>query len=89
MLGVPQPAGIRALEDTLLFVIPKHNFETFIKDKPDLANRLAEELAKRQEIVANCQIKLKELGLIEESDPDQNPVVWIRKRIQKLFNLRP
>jgi small-conductance mechanosensitive channel len=86
MLGVPQPASIRSLEETILFIIPKHNFQTFIKDKPDLVHRLAEELAKRQEIVATCQIKLKELGLIEESENNHNPVVWIRQRIQKLFN---
>ncbi len=86
MLGVPQPASIRSLEETTLFIIPKHNFQTFIKDKPDLVHRLAEELAKRQEIVATCQIKLKELGLIEESENNQNPVVWIRKRIQKIFD---
>ena len=88
MLGVPQPAGIRCLEDTTLFIIHKQNFETFIKDKPDLVNILAEELAKRQEIVANCKIKLKQLGLMEETEHHHNPVVWIRQRIQKLFNPR-
>ncbi len=88
MLGVPQPTGIRALEDTTLFIIHKQNFQTFIQDKPEFVSILAEELAKRQEIVASCQMKLKALGLIEESDSHQNPVVWIRKRIQKLFNPR-
>ncbi|MEB3280796.1 MAG: mechanosensitive ion channel domain-containing protein [Lyngbya sp.] len=88
MLGIPQPASIRCLEETTLFIIHKNNFKTFIKDKPDLVKILAEELAKRQEIIANCQIKLKQMGLIEESEHHQNPVVWIRQRIQKLFNPR-
>ncbi|MDY7023753.1 MAG: mechanosensitive ion channel [Cyanobacteriota bacterium] len=88
MLGVPQPASIRCLEKTTLFIIHKQNFQTFIQDKQELVHILAEELAKRQKIIMNCQQKLRSLGLLEESENNRNPVTWIRQRIQKLFNPR-
>ncbi len=87
MLAIPRTATVRALEDTTLFVISNQAFEQFLKGNVELAEDIVNELAKHQEELTSRQQQLREMGLIDESEDDVNPVVWVRKRIKKVFNL--
>ncbi|MEM9924889.1 MAG: cyclic nucleotide-binding domain-containing protein [Cyanobacteria bacterium P01_D01_bin.50] len=87
MLAIPRTATVRALEDTTLFVINNQAFETFLKGNSELAEEIINELAKHQEELTSRQQQLRQMGLIDESEDDVNPVIWVRKRIRKVFNL--
>ena len=88
MLAIPRTATVRALEDTTLFVINNQAFETFLKGNSELAEEIINELAKHQEELTSRQQQLRQMGLIDESEDDVNPVIWVRKRIRKVFNLQ-
>jgi small-conductance mechanosensitive channel len=87
MLGIPRTATVKALEDTLLFSIGKKNFQTLLQEHPELYEEIISELSKHQEELIERQRQLKDLGLLDESEEEKNPVVWVRKRLQKIFNL--
>jgi CRP-like cAMP-binding protein len=87
MLGIPRTATVRALEDTLLFVINNKSFEQLLHEQPELAEVIVQELSKHQEELAERQQQLRELGLVDAEEDDNNIVVWVRKRIKNLFSL--
>lgn len=87
MLGIPRTATVRALEDTTLFVINNQAFEKFLKSNPLVAEEIVCELVKCQEELTYRQQQLRKMGLIDELEVDINPVVWVRKRLKKVFNL--
>ena len=84
MLGVPYPTTMIAAEESTLFLIGKDCFHTLLSTHPELSDRVAEELGKRQDALQQYQQKLKEMGLLAEADL-KNPVEWIRKRINEIF----
>ncbi|MFB8788960.1 MAG: mechanosensitive ion channel [Potamolinea sp.] len=87
MLGIPRTATVQAIEETLLFVINNKGFEKLLQKHPDLAEVIVQELGKHQEELAVRQQELRELGLLDSSEDDSNVVNWVRKRLEKLFNL--
>jgi potassium efflux system protein len=84
MLGVPYPTTMKALSDTVLFMINAAGFEKLLQDYPALAEAIAQELSRRREVLQSYHQELQKLGLLD-SDMDNNPVVWIRKRLKQLF----
>ena len=81
LMGIPRTASIRSLEDTILFVVDRDNLQNLLVKHQGLADRICEELSKRQE-------SLRSLGLLnQETESGQNPMVWIRQRIKTLFQL--
>ncbi|MBP0017876.1 MAG: mechanosensitive ion channel [Cyanobacteria bacterium SBLK] len=83
MLGIPSPGTLKALVNTVLFVIDVAGFEKLLQDYPTLAEDITSELANRKEMLENLyNIDLS--GLNKENE--QNPVVWIQQRFQQLFN---
>jgi potassium-dependent mechanosensitive channel len=86
MLEIPYTVTVRALEETHLFVIPKRNFEKLLQSHSDFAALLAEEMTKEKEIYVPLSQELKDLGLIDDSEQHQSLVMWIRTRLQNLFN---
>ncbi len=55
--------------------------QNLLLEHQGLADRICEELSKRQE-------SLRNLGLLtNETDAGQNPMVWIRQRIKILFEI--
>jgi CRP-like cAMP-binding protein len=86
MLGIPRTATVRALEDTILFVINNKGFEKLLQEQPDLAEQIVQELGKYQEELSERQQQLRELGLLDAAEDDKNLVAWVRKRLQKLFS---
>ena len=85
MLGIPRTASVRALEDTVLFAINRTGFQKILTERPDLSEQIIQEIAKHKEELSDRQQQLRELGLIEAVEDDQNPVEWVRKRLKKLF----
>ena len=86
MLGIPRTATVRALKDTILFVLNNKGFETLLQEQPELSEVIVQELGKYQEELAERQQQLRELGLVDEAEDDKNPVTWVRKRLKKLFS---
>lgn len=87
MLGIPRTATVRALEDTVLFAINKAGFQRLLKEQPDFYEQIVQELAKHQEELTARQKQLREMGLVDEEEDDQNAVAWVRKRLKNLFSL--
>lgn len=85
MLGIPRTASVRALEDTVLFAINCQGFQKILTERPDLSEQIIQEIAKHQEELSERQQQLRELGLVDATEDDQNPVEWVRKRLKKLF----
>ncbi len=86
MLEVPYPTTMIAAEETTLFLIGKDCFHQLLSAHPQLSDRVAEELGKRQDALQQYQQKLKEMGLLVEADL-KNPVDWIRRRIHQIFTV--
>ncbi|EAW38169.1 mechanosensitive ion channel domain-containing protein [Lyngbya sp. PCC 8106] len=84
LMGIRRSAGVRAKEKTIVFVVSRNIFQNFLSSYPQLANQIAEKLAERkQEFIE----RKKELGLSDDEDLENNPLVWIRKRMKTLFNI--
>ena len=81
LMGIRRTASIRSLEDTILFVVDRNNLQNLLVKHQGLADRICEELSTREE-------SLRSLGLFtNETDSEQNPMVWIRQRIKTLFEI--
>ncbi len=87
MLAIPRTATVRALEDTTLFAINNKGFEKLLKEYPNVAEEIVQELEKHQEELASRQKQLRQLGLVDAAEDDNNPVVWVRNRLKKVFSL--
>ena len=83
MLGVPYPTTMRALANTVLFMIDAKGFETLLQEYPALAEAIAQELSARREVLDGYHQELKLMGF--NTEHDDNPVVWIRRRLTELF----
>ena len=86
LLEIPYPTTMSASEDTQLFLLGKTCFQNLLDQYPYLEKEITTELVKRQEALEEHQNSLKEMGLIDD-EYLKNPVVWIRKRLSKIFNL--
>ncbi|HLO49009.1 MAG TPA: cyclic nucleotide-binding domain-containing protein [Kamptonema sp.] len=80
LLGTPRSATVRAMEDAILFVVERHDLQKLLVEQPNLADQIAKKLSERKQA-------LQDLGLLDESSPDQTPFLRIRKRIQTLFGI--
>lgn len=87
MLAIPRTATVRTLEDTNVFVINNKGFEKLLKSQPNLAEEIVQELGKHQEELVTRQKQLREMGLVDATEDDTNPVVWVRNRLKKVFSL--
>ncbi|MEM8641319.1 MAG: mechanosensitive ion channel domain-containing protein [Cyanobacteria bacterium P01_G01_bin.54] len=83
MLNVPYPTTMRAIGTTTLFVINEAGFRTLLRQYPALAEEIAEELARRKEVLAGYKTELRALGMTAETE--QNPVAWLRQRLQEMW----
>ena len=87
MLGIPRTATVQALENTVLFSIRKESFQKLLQEHDDLYELIVKGLAQHQAELSERQQQLKELGLVDEEEDDKNPVIWVRKRLRKIFSL--
>jgi hypothetical protein len=86
MLEVPYPTTMIAAQETSLFLISKTCFHNLLQAHPHLADEVAQELAKRQDLLQSYQQKLKEMGLLKDTELN-NPVEWIKKRVNQIFGI--
>ncbi|CBN56566.1 MULTISPECIES: cyclic nucleotide-binding domain-containing protein [Kamptonema] len=80
LLGTPRSATVRAMEDSILFVVERHDLQKLLVEQPSLADQIAKKLSERKQA-------LQALGLFDESSSEQTPFIRIRKRIQTLFGI--
>lgn len=80
LLGMPRSATVRTVEDTILFVVERHDLQKLLVEQPALADQIAQKLSERQQA-------LRDLGLLGEGFGEQTPFIRIRKRIQTLFGI--
>lgn len=86
LMGIRRTATVQTLEDTVLFVVSRNGMQKLLENHRGLADLIAEKLAERQQELSQRQQLLKALGLLDEVDLEQNPIIWIRKRLKVLFN---
>ncbi|AFZ45513.1 MscS Mechanosensitive ion channel [Halothece sp. PCC 7418] len=86
MLGLRRTVTVRAREETTLFAINKEGFETLLKEQPHLYELIVVELGRAQEELSQQQQQLRELGLLNYQELDKNPVAWVQRQLEKLFN---
>lgn len=82
LMGTPRTATIRALEDTVLFVVDRNDLQKLLVDHQDLADQIAQKLSERQQV-------LRDMGLLTEDalSLEETPFIWIRKRLQTIFGI--
>ncbi|MEL6778831.1 MAG: mechanosensitive ion channel domain-containing protein [Cyanobacteria bacterium J06597_16] len=81
LLDAPRSASIRATEETLLFVVERSNLQPILQRHRELADHISEEISERT-------ASLEDLGIqVGKHEIGSNPIVWIRQRIAKLFEL--
>lgn len=86
MLGLRRTVTVRAREETTLFAINKEGFVTLLKEQPQLYELIVVELGKAQQELSQQQKQLRELGLLNYQELDKNPVAWVQRQFDKLFN---
>jgi hypothetical protein len=81
LMGMPRIASVRAIEDSVLFVVTHDNLQGLLHNHQELADAISQELVKRQDM-------LRRLGvLLDEPMDEQNPIVWIRRRMRSIFGI--
>ncbi|PSB17837.1 hypothetical protein C7B65_17425 [Phormidesmis priestleyi ULC007] len=81
LMGTPRTATLRTLEETILFVVDHGNLQNLLKNNQGLADKIAEELSDRQEV-------LKSLGItIDTTTKEGTSFDQIRRRIQSIFGI--
>lgn len=87
MLGIPRTASVRALEETILFAINQEGFQKVLTERPDLYEQIIQEIVKHKEELSDRQQQLREMELVDPEEDDENPVDWVRKRLNNLFSI--
>ncbi len=89
MLGVPRTVTVQAQEATTVFAINPPGFRKLLKDQPRLYDLIVDAMGRhRKELEAQGR-QLEKLGLLNPSEYDRNPVAWVQKRLEKLFQPSP
>jgi hypothetical protein len=81
LMGTPRTATLRTLEETVLFVVDRANLQSLLQKHQELADRISEELAQRQDTLERLGIK------IAVGNKEETPFQQIRKRIQSIFGI--
>jgi hypothetical protein len=84
LLEVPYPTTMRAAEDTTLFVIPRGGFRALLKNHPEFAEILTEEVSRRQEVLDSYEESLRARGFLANQDLN-NPLQWFRDQMRNLL----
>ena len=84
MLGVPRTVTVTAVEETTVFSVSPQGFKEILQSQPRLYNLIVERMARHEDELTQQERRLRELGLIN-NEYEKNPVVWMRKKLEKLF----
>ncbi|NJM98686.1 MAG: mechanosensitive ion channel [Phormidesmis sp. RL_2_1] len=85
MLEVPRTVTVKAVEDTTLFALSPRGFKKLLHDQPHLYDVMVEEMGRHEEELSQQGRQLRELGLINSEEYNQNPVDWVRNHLERLF----
>ena len=84
LLGVPRTATVKAVEETMLFVIDRQNFQTFLQEYADVSQEIARKLCEHQEELEERKQLLKAAGILKDEESfNQNPLNWIRNHLSR------
>jgi small-conductance mechanosensitive channel len=86
MLGIARTVTVRAMEDTTVFAINPQGFNQLLQSQPRLYDLIVQQMGQHEEELSLQQRRLRELGLLNPSDYNQNPVKWVKSQLDKLFN---
>ncbi|WP_217650445.1 mechanosensitive ion channel domain-containing protein [Spirulina major] len=86
MLGIARTVTVRAMEDTTIFAINPQGFNQLLQSQPRLYEVIVQQMGKHEEELSLQQRRLRELGLLNPSEYNQNPVQWVKGQLDKLFN---
>ncbi len=86
LLGIPRSATVKTKEDTVLFVVNQTGLRRLLRNHQELSEAIAQKLAERKQEWLQRRQLLRDLGQLDLSD-EQNPLVWIRKRLQTLLEI--
>ncbi len=84
LLNIPYPTTMKATKKTRLLLINSENFHNLLKEFPFLAEQISQELASRQDRIEVSQKQLEAMGLLKKEEMN-NPLLWIRKYFQQIF----
>ncbi|MGH2414355.1 MAG: mechanosensitive ion channel domain-containing protein, partial [Microcystaceae cyanobacterium] len=76
---------VQALEETVLFAIPKLNFDKLLQNHPDFAEVIIQRANQKHEFLLEYKQHLQALGLLNSVEEKLNPIVWLRHQMNKLF----
>lgn len=85
MLGLPRTATVKAKKSTILFAINQENFKKILINNSHLYNIILETFAHRKKELLARQKELRKLGLIDQDEDDNNPLLWVKKRLKKIL----
>lgn len=88
MLGIARTVTVKALEETTVFAINPQGFNQLLQSQPRLYNLIVQEMGQHEQELSLQQRRLRELGLLNLSEYNQNPVNWVRVQLDKLFNAK-
>lgn len=86
MLGVNRTVTVRALEETTVFAISPQGFQQILQTQPRLYDLIVKKMASHEVELTQYERRLRELGLINQ-EYENNPVAWVRKKLEALFTL--
>ena len=81
LMGLSRTATVRTLEPSILFVVEHQDLQQLLREQPSLADQIAQKLSERQR-------ELEQLGVWMSENEEIAPFVWIRNRLQTLFDLK-
>jgi hypothetical protein len=88
LLQVPYPTTMVASEDTTLFVVPSGSFRALLASRPEFADTVAREVARRSDVLRSYEDCLRQRGLLEDADMG-HPLQWFRERLRRVLAGRP
>ena len=88
LLQVPYPTTMVAAEDTTLFVVPSGSFRALLASRPEFADTVAREVARRSDVLRSYEDCLRQRGLLGDADMG-HPLQWFRERLKRVLAGRP
>ncbi len=88
LLQVPYPTTMIATQDTTLFVVPGGSFRSLLASRPEFADAVAREVARRSDVLRSYEDCLRQRGLLDDADLG-HPLQWFRERLRRVLAGRP
>ncbi|MDX2097707.1 MAG: cyclic nucleotide-binding domain-containing protein [Leptolyngbyaceae cyanobacterium bins.59] len=88
LLGTPRSATVKALEDSVLYVIEQNGFQIFLQQNPKIASEIAQKIEIYTAEMEQRKDLLKQARFLETEETfNQNPLDWIQKQMKTLFEV--